>query len=118
MNVALMKPTFTPDRDVQKVWADISAQEVAAGGGYTAGGKVLANLSQNYDAPTDRTNLVADDTTWGPGATFDTAFAVVYQNVGSKPLWSVVDFEGTKSIVNGVFTLDWASVGLLYVVPV
>ena len=119
MKVALMKPTFVPDRDVQKVFADIAAQELAAGAGYTAGGAVLANKATNYDAAADRTNLVADDVTWGPGATFDTGFAVVYDNTSAtKILWSVVNFEGTKSVVNGVFTLDWAAVGLLYIVPV
>jgi hypothetical protein len=116
MKVALLKPTFVPNRDTQKVFADVSAQEIT-GTGYTAGGVALANRTQNYDAANDRTNLVADDSNWS-GATFDAAFAVVYDSSGAKPLWSLVDFEGTKSVASGVFTIDWATVGLLYIVPV
>lgn len=118
MKVALLKPTYVPALDTQLVWTDIAAQEVAAGGGYTAGGLVLANKTANYDAPNDRTNLLADDSIWGPGATFDAAFAAIYDNSGAKPLWSLVDFESTKSVVGGTFTIDWAAVALLYVLAV
>jgi hypothetical protein len=117
MTVALMKPTFTPNRDTQKVWADVSSQEIT-GTGYTAGGIALASKAAPYNSSTDRTDLQAADTSWGPGATFDAAYAVIYDNSGSKPLWSLVDFEGTKSVAAGIFTLDWSSVGLLYITPV
>src|SRR5262245_5339778 len=100
MKVALMKPTFVPNRDTQMLWSAISSQEVAAGGPYTAGGLTLASKSTNYDAPNDRTNLVAADTIIGPGLTVDTAFAVVYDS-STGALWSLVDFEGTKSISSG-----------------
>jgi len=114
LTVALMKPTFVPNIDTQKVWTDVAAQELAAGGGYTSPGQVLASKSQNYDAANDRTNLLAADSVWS-GATFQTSFAVVYDNSGAKPLWSIVDFEGLKDVAGGVFTIDWAAVGLLYV---
>ena len=39
MTVALLKPTYSPDRDLHKVWADISSHELAAAGGYTAAGR-------------------------------------------------------------------------------
>ena len=117
IKVALLKPTFVPNRDTQKLWTDISAQEVT-GPTYTAGGIALAGKAVAYDPSADRTDLKANDTTWGPGATFDTAFAAIYDDSGSKPLWSLVDFEGTKSVSNGVFTIDWSTVGLLYVIPV
>lgn len=116
MKVALMKPTFAPNFDVQVVWADIAAQE-AAGAGYTLGGQAIAGRATNYDAAQDRTNLVATDTQWGPGLTIDAAHAIVYDS-GSGAIWSHVNFEETKSIVDGVFTIDWAAVGLLYTVPI
>ncbi len=34
--VALMGSGFTPDQDTQDFWDDISANEIAAGNGYTA----------------------------------------------------------------------------------
>jgi hypothetical protein len=115
LKVALMRPTFVPNRDTQLVWADVSANEVAVVAGiYAAGGQALAGKTKNYDAVNDRTNLVAADTTWGPGYTVDTAFAVVYDDSGAKPLWSLVDFEGIKSVVAGTLTIDWATIGVLY----
>ena len=115
MKVALLKPSYVPNPDTHKTWADISAQEIAATGGYTAGGQVLAGKTTNYDAAQDRTNLLANDSVWNP-ATFQTAFAAVYDAAG--PLWSLVDFEGTKDVEGGVFTIDWATVGALFVTKV
>lgn len=123
MTIALLKPTFVPNLDVQKVWADISASEVANGNGYAAGGQLLANRAAPYDAAADQFNLKADDVVWdggkltasGPGATFDAGFAAIYNNAGGKELWSLIDFQGTKSVALGVFTLDFAATGVLYV---
>jgi hypothetical protein len=116
MKVALMQPGFVPNRDTQKVWADIAASELAAGGGYTAGGITLANKSTPYDSTTDTSHLYADDVSWGPPATFAAAFAVVYDNSGTKPLWSLIDFQGTKSVAAGTFTIDFDALGLLDIV--
>jgi hypothetical protein len=113
MKVALMKPTYVPNRDTQKVFADIAAQELVAGGGYTVGGITLAGKTAVYDASSDTTHLYADDVFWGPGATFVTAFAVVYDNSGAKPLWGLIDFQAVKSVGNGVFQLDFDTLGLL-----
>jgi hypothetical protein len=113
MKVALMKPTYVPNRDTQKVFADIAAQELAAGGGYTVGGITLTGKTADYDPASDTTHLFAVDVLWGPGATFDTAFAVVYDNSGAKPLWGLIDFQAVKSVGNGVFQLDFDTLGLL-----
>ena len=117
LTVALLKPTYVPNPDTHKVWTDVAAQEVT-GAGYTAGGVVLTGKGQSYDATANRNNLLAADSQWGPGASFTTAFAVIYDNSGAKPLWSLVDFEGVKDVIDGVFIIDWAAVGLLYTVPV
>jgi hypothetical protein len=116
MTVALLKPAYVPNPDTHKVWADIAVNEIV-GAGYVAGGQVLANKSENYDAATDRTNLLADDSVWA-GATFQTGFAAVYDNSGAKPLWSLVNFEEIKDVAGGTFTIDWAAVGLLFVTQV
>lgn len=117
LKVALLKPSFVPDRDLQKVWTDVSAQEIVVAS-YVADGQLLANKTQNYDAANDRTNLLADDSVWGPGFTADIGFAVVYDSSGAKPLWSLVDFEGTRSVINGIFTIDWSAIGLLYLAAI
>jgi hypothetical protein len=117
LKVALLQPSFVPDRDNQQVWGDISASEIAAGGPYVAGGKLLTTKSTNYDPSSDRTNLLADDTVWGPGFTADSAFAVIYDSATNR-LWSLVDFEGTKEIVSGTLTIDWSATALLYTIAV
>jgi hypothetical protein len=118
MKVALMKPTWVPNVDAPMSFSALQAANEITGPGYTAGGLALAGKSTPYNAAQDRTDLVAADSTWGPGATFDAGFAVVYDNTHpSKIVWSIVDFEGTKSVNNGTLTIDWATVGLLYIVP-
>ena len=81
MTVALLKATYSPDRDLHKVWADIASHDVV-GTGYTAGGKALTGKLAPYDSAQDRTDLQCADVTWGPGATFDTRYAAIYDNTG------------------------------------
>lgn len=115
MGVILMKDTFTPNIDTQLRYADISSQELAAGGGYTVGGKQIANRSTAYNAGTDEYDLLGDDLSWGPGATFTTRYGVIYEMVSSdKYLWALLDFEASIPVANGIFQIDWVS-GLLTV---
>lgn len=41
--LALVSSAWTPNNTTNEVWADVSANEIAAGFGYTAGGGTLAN---------------------------------------------------------------------------
>lgn len=118
MKVALYKPTWVPNYDVLLSHSALAAAQEIAGTGYAAGGLVLSGKAAPYDAAADRTNLQAADSTWGPGATFVAGFAVIYDDSAlNKLIWSVVDFEGTKSVDNGTFTIDWASLSLLHIIP-
>jgi hypothetical protein len=114
IKVALLKPTYVPDLDNHKLWPTISAQEIT-GAGYTAGGQLLASKAAPYDSAADRTDLQAADVVWS-GATFDAAFAAIYDSSGAQALWALVDFESTKSVVAGNFTLDWSAIGILYLI--
>lgn len=46
VKIALVSSAWTPDSGVtgNSVWADMSANEIAAGNGYTAGGAALASM--------------------------------------------------------------------------
>lgn len=114
LKVALLGAAYTPNPDTHKLWSDISGFEIPAAGGYTAGGLLLASKTTSYDSALDRTNLVAADSEWGPGASFSANYAVVYDS-SSGALWSLVDFEGPKAVSSGRFTIDWAAIGLLFV---
>lgn len=115
LSVMLMKSTYSPNIDTQLVYSDVSAQELAAGGGYTVGGQALASKTKTYTAATDTWDLDAADLTWGPGATFTTRYGIIYDNSGTKPLWALLDFGADQPISNGIFVIDWTS-GLLQIV--
>ena len=110
MTVMLMKNTYTPNIDTQLRYTDVSAQELVAGGGYTVGGKSLTGKSTAYDSAADEYNLLAADLSWGPGATFQTRYGVLYENgTTDEFLWALLDFGGLQDIQNGTFLLDWAN---------
>ena len=110
MRVILMKPTYGPNIDTQLRYSDVSAQEVAAGGGYSVGGKSLTGKSISYDSANDEYNLLADDLSWGPGATFQCRYGVILEwDTTDKFLWAILDFGALQDITSGTFLLDWAS---------
>lgn len=115
MGVVLMRNTFVPNIDSQLRYSDISSQELAAGGGYTVGGKQITSRAAAYNAATDEYDLQGDDLSWGPGATFVTRYGVVYEMASAdKWLWALLDFEADIPVSNGIFQIDWIS-GLLTV---
>ena len=110
MRVALLKSTYSPNVDTHLRYSDIAADEVAAGGGYTTGGKSLTGKSTSYDASANEYNLIAADLSWGPGATFQTRYGAVYEaDTTDKWLWALLDFGALQDISNGTFLLDWAT---------
>jgi hypothetical protein len=115
MKIALMSASFVPNRDTQKVWGDVSGSEIS-GSGYTAGGVLLASKTAVYDSSSDTTHFDAADVTWGPAATFTSAYAVVYDSSGAQPLWSLIDFQASKVLNNGSFVITFDPLGLLDVV--
>lgn len=115
MGVILMKSTFTPNIDTQLRYSDVSAQELAAGGGYTVGGKEILSRSASYNASTDEYDLLGADITWGPPATFTARYGIVYEMAtADKYLWALLDFQADIPVSAGVFTIDWTG-GLLTV---
>jgi hypothetical protein len=115
MGVALLGAGYTPNLDSHMRYSDVSAQEIAAGGGYTTGGQAIANRSASYDGAADEYNLLGDDLTWGPGATINARYGVIYEMATTdKYLWALLDFGTLVTISNGAFTIDWTA-GLLSV---
>jgi len=110
MRVALMTAAFSPNVDTQLRYSDVSASELASGGGYTVGGKSLTGKSTSYDSAANEYNLIAADLSWGPGATFQTRYGVLYEaDTTDKWLWALLDFGALQDISNGTFLLDWAT---------
>ena len=43
IRVAFLTSTYTLDKETHEFWSDVSANEISAGGGYTAGGIALSS---------------------------------------------------------------------------
>lgn len=110
MGVILLKPTYAPNIDTQLRYADVSAQELPTGGGYTVGGQQIASRSVSYDTSADEYSLLGADMTWGPGATFTAHYGIIYEMVSvDKWLWGLMDFGADVAVSNGVFQIDWTA---------
>jgi len=110
MGVALMGTSFVPNIDTQQHYSDISASELAAGGGYTVGGQQIAGRDVSWDNVADEYLLLGNDLTWGPGATFTTRYGVIYEMATvDKWLWALLDFGASVVVSNSVFQIDWTA---------
>jgi hypothetical protein len=113
MGVILMSPAYTPNIDVQLRYSDVQANELPTGGGYTVGGQQITGRTTSYDTAADEYNLLGNDLTWGPGATFTARYGLIYEmTTTDKYLWAILDFGAPVSVSNGVFQIDWTA-GLL-----
>ena len=111
-NIVLLDSGYSPDRS-HATYADISAHELGNGNGYAVGGQALQNVtwSRNDDVST----MDADDPVW-TGATFDAAYAAIYDATSANDvLVSLIDFGGTKSVSTGTFTVQLSTDGIFTV---
>ena len=90
VKIALLTSNYIPDRTLtgDSVWADISAEEITAGNGYTLGGKSLENITKialtaGYKFSSDNVVWTATD---GPIPTW--RYAVMYVE---GTLWELVN---------------------------
>ncbi len=99
----------------QVYWADISAQEIAAGSGYSASGMVATGMTIAFNGhnPT-RIKLDATDTAWTT-STITAKYAVLWKqtsNPNTSPLIAWVDFGSNYASTNGTFTIVWSASGI------
>ena len=110
MGIILMKNTYVPNLDTQLRYSDVSAQELAAAGGYTLGGKEILSRSVSYNAAADEYDMLGDDVTWGPGVTFTTRYGIVYEMATTdKFLWELLDFGADFAVSAGYFAVDFVA---------
>ena len=104
-------------QDTANVWGDISSNELAAGGGYTAGGQAITLTHAIYVTGGVHRAVVSGppNSQWA-SATFSAVGAVVYRSDGTNLyLTNLVDFGGVKTSSGGTFQITWDSVnGVFY----
>ena len=125
--LALVTSSYTLDLDGDEVWADVSANEVASGDGYTTGGAALA--SKTVTRSTYLTTWDAADVTW---TTLTKTFrgGVIYKVATVTDPWGGADIVNplvayilfddspADTVVAGVdWTAQLSSLGLLQLGP-
>ena len=83
--IILMNDTFTFDKDAHATLADVTANQLATGGGYTQNNETLANVSVTEDDTEDKSIVTWDNVTW-------TALAA-----GIGPTGSYIVYDDTTS---------------------
>lgn len=114
IKVMLCTSSYTPDQDAHVFKSSIT-NEVAATGGYTAGGATLANKTLGYTSGTNVIKFDADDVVWA-ASTITARYAVIYDDTPAtdvtKPLIGYIDFGADASTSNGAFTITWDAAGI------
>lgn len=111
LKVALLKSTYTW-ATTHDDYADVTGWEHAAGGGYTAGGKLVTGAvsgNTGEDAYLDIANCQ-----WTSATLTNVRYAVLYNTVSLK-IRAIYDLGGSYSVVSGTFTLNWDSDGVITV---
>lgn len=80
IKMTLHTVTYVPNQDTDQYFSTVT-NELATGGGYTAGGATLASKTLTYDGPSNTVRLKAADVTWGT-ATFTARIAVIRKDTG------------------------------------
>ena len=100
----LMATGFAFNKDSHATLADVSANELANGYGYTTGGVSLANSTVTEDDSNDKATTAFDDVvfTASGGAIGPTPGAIIYDDTTSDDtVVGFVDFGTEKTVANG-----------------
>lgn len=107
----LVTSAYTPDKDTHTKRSQVT-NELAASGGYVAGGEIVGVTVNAVDTAADQIELVFATTDWDP-ATFTTAAAVIYKARGgaatADELVAYLDFGGNRSPNNGPFVVSFST---------
>jgi len=102
---ALTTSSYSPDKDTDEFFDDISNEVVGAG--YTADGAALTTLAVNVDTAADEVQLDSDNVQW-TAATITARRAVIYKDTGTpatSPLIGWVDFGEDETVTAGTFSI-------------
>ena len=110
---ALMLNTYTFNKDTHDFWDDVSTYEIAASGGYTAGGSTLTT----YDAASDQIRLDAANVQW-TDITATVGFFIIYQSTGTPStsrLLMCQELDPDKVASAGQVDLTFDALGVGYI---
>lgn len=102
--IILMTSGFTFSIDDDALYADVSADELANGNGYTTGGNTLAGVSVTEDDSNDRCGVTWSNTSWtaAGGSIGPTPGAIIYDDtLAGDPLVQYIDFGAEYTQADG-----------------
>ena len=110
VKVALLTSSHTPDQTGQNVWTDVSATEVTATDGYTAGG---AEITGKSVTPGQTTYWDGGDVQW-TNSTVTARYGIIYDDtLTDDDLIAAIDFTEDKSTSSGTFKIEWNANGII-----
>lgn len=117
IKVMLCTSSYTPDQDAHQYKSSVT-NEVAATGGYTAGGNTLTTCTSTYTGATNKLMLDADDTSWST-STITARTAVVYDSTpgtdATRPLVCYQQSDVDIISSGGTFQITWSASGIVEV---
>jgi len=122
LKLMLLNNIHIPNAGTQQYVSDVVANEIIDSGDiYQAGGIVLAGAQAKAD-PNNLNNYFLDvaDVPIGPGATVDFRYGIIYIDMGTgnhsvNPIKAQIDFLEDQVIVNGISTIVWNQLGIIYI---
>lgn len=106
--VILMKAGFAFSRATHDTYSDVLADELATGGGYTAGGQTLAGVAVTRDDGANITVASWNNPSWlATGGDIVTQGAIIFDDtLASKPTVGFIDFGAAlTTYTGGTFTI-------------
>ena len=106
----LMQPGFVFDQDNHNNYADVIADELATGNGYTAGGITLTGISISINDVSNRVEVTFNNAQWNAsGGTLQSSGAIIYNDTtatgdGDDHTDAIVSYKdggGTLTAVDG-----------------
>jgi len=114
IKVSLHTSTYVPNQDTDEFFT-AATNELAAAGGYTAGGVTLGSKTLTYDSASNESRLGAANASWA-SATFTCRIGCIYKSTGTSatsPVMGYVDMGADQSVSSGTFTIQWDATGVL-----
>ena len=111
----LVTSSYSPNIDTHTKRSDIT-NEVAAAGGYSAGGETITTPTVTQDNTNDCGTFDGDNITWS-SSTITARGAVLYKSRGgaasADELIAYIDFGSDKISSAGDFIISWSANGII-----
>ncbi len=114
IKLMLLDSNHTPNDDTDVFIDDVSANEVAASGDYSAGGATLTTTSSTDDTDNEGVFDAVDVSL--TGATITARYAVIYKDTGTpgtSPIACTIDFTSNQTSTAGTFAIAFAAEGII-----